>query len=250
MKKRKEIEQDIEVCRANPISYREKPVHESKADFLHLELSSPPEVNKTENEKTIRRLLSFRFDNGKYSDVAVVTKTIRRTNVGFATSFMVNWKGTFLEKRVREFVEKNSMKTVWEEILLNKKLARGFQDREERLLCLVDTDGLQKKFFTCDRRKDIELLAQENPELTYKIIDEKFGFEYDLKKLKYWTEKYPNADWEKIEILLTDKYFDARNTYREIARLLVGKSITKNYVKVDAKRLMSRVVGDRIWEQD
>ena len=104
--------------------------------------------------------------------------------------------------------------------------------------------------FNEDRRKDIELLAQENPELTYKIIDEKFGFEYDLKKLKYWTEKYPNADWEKIEILLTDKYFDARNTYREIARLLVGKSITKNYVKVDAKRLMSRVVGDRIWEQD
>ena len=114
---------------------------------------------------------------------------------------------------------------------------------------MVDTDGLQKKFFLCDRRKDLEILAQEHPELTYKIVNEKFGLNFNIKKLQYWTNKYPKADWEKIELLLTDKYFDARNTYREIARQLVQKSITDNNTKVDAKRLMSRVVGDRIWEE-
>lgn len=249
--KRKEIQKDIEVCRANPITYREKPIHESKADILHLDLSSPPEIHKTENTKEVKRLLSFVFDTGKYTDVAVVTKCMRRTNTGgITTSFMVNWKGTFLEKRVREFIEKNSMQKVWEEILLNKQLSKGFLDREERLLCLVDTDGLQKKFYMCDRRKDLEILAQEHQELTYKIIHEKFGTDFDIRKLKYWVKKYPNADWEKIELLLTDKYFDARNTYREIARQLEQKSITSNETKVDAKRLMSRVVGDRIWEQD
>lgn len=246
---KKEIKQDIEVCRANPISYSEKPVHESKADILHLELSSPPEVTKSETSKEVRRLLTFRFDNGKYTDVAVVTKSMRKTTGGITTTFMINWKGTFLEKRVRQFIEQNSMKKVWDEILLNKKLNKGFANREERLLCLVDTDGLQKKFFLCDRRKDLEILAQEHPELTYKIINEKFGLNFSIKKLQYWTNKYPKADWEKIELLLTDKYFDARNTYREIARQLVQKSITDNNTKVDAKRLMSRVVGDRIWEE-
>ena len=248
---KKEIKQDIEVQRANPISYSEKPVHQSKADLLHLELSSPPQVTKTENTKEVRRILSFIFDDGKYSDVAIVTKCVRKNNLGgFVTTFMVSWKGTFLEKRVREFVERYSMKAIWEELLQNKVMSKGFKDRDERLLAIVDTDGLQKKFYKCDRRKDLELLAQEYPELTYKIIDEKFGTEFNLKKLKYWTSKYPKADWEKIELLLTDKYFDARNTYREIARQLVQKSITSNDVKVDAKRLMSRVVGDRIWEED
>lgn len=248
--KRKDIPQDIEVCRANPISYREKPLHNIVVDILHLELSSPPEIEETENLKTVKRLLTYRYDNNKYTDVAVVTKNIRRANSGFVTSFMVNWKGTFLEKRVKDFVEQKTMKAIWEEILRNKKLSKGFKNREERLLVLVDTDGFRKQFFKCDRRKDIELLAQEHPELTYKIIDERFGLEFDLKKLKYWTKKYPNAEWEKIELLLTDKYFDARNTYRKIARLLCGKDITSNDIKVDAKRLMSRTVGDRIWEQD
>lgn len=247
--KKKEFEQDIDVCIANPISYNEKSVNTVVVDILHFELSSPPEISKDETTKSVKRLLTYRFDNGKYSDVAVVTKNIRKTSSGFVTSFMTNWRGTCIEKQVREFVESYSMQKLWEDVLRNKKLSKAFSNREERLLVLVDTDGLQAKFFKCDRRKDIEYLSQEHPELTYKIIDEKFGTEFDLKKLKYWVKKYPNADWEKIEILLTDRYFNARNTYREIARLLIGKSITSNMTKVDAKRLMSRTVGDRIWEE-
>jgi hypothetical protein len=40
---------------------------------------------------------------------------------------------------------------------------------------------------------------------------------------------------------------EPRLAYKKIAELFINKSKTTNYIKVDAKRFLTRVRGDRIW---
>jgi hypothetical protein len=93
----------------------------------------------------------------------------------------------------------------------------------------------------------LEILADKNPSFQYKIIYEKFGIDFDKKSVKEWIKRYPEADWEAIKSVATDEMAEPRLAYKKIAELFINKSKTTNYIKVDAKRFLTRVRGDRIW---
>jgi len=230
-------DEDIFIRSASPIFYEENIVKKVKVDFLNLNIST------YDNDPSA--YLDYIYDNGKVANVA----KIKVTSENGINKFLISWKGKCVEEEVRNFIEKVGIEAVFQKVIERNPLIKGLAGKE-RLLVVYKSNKLPPRtlgYLNVDRRKDLEIMADKNPSFEYKIISEKFGIDFDKKNVKEWQKRYPGADWEAIKSIATDEMAEPRLAYRKIAKLFVGKSKTSNSVKVDAKRFLTRVRGDRIW---
>lgn len=232
--------EDLKVRNATPIICNNHINNPLSIDMLHFSVSE-----KCYDVGGItKRILIYHFENGGIVDVATLTKSKQE---GHRATAMISYKDSLIQKELKEFMSNKNMLDVYDELVESRKLVK-LAEGDFRLLAIVLVDG--KKKYTCiDRRKDLENLVAKNNSISYKIVYEKFGYSFSKKTEKEYLKKYPKANIEAIKEITQDDTIDCRDAYKEIAKLLTKKKHTKNFVKVDAKRLLSRVKGDRIWDK-
>ena len=244
--KKKAIKQDIEVENAHPIKCDTDRMDSGESvvfDTLNLSLSAV--VSKTDSNSTIqiKRILEFTYQNGTTVPLATMCKN---KCSGLPTTYMISVKEGMLYQKTKDFIQSTTPKDIWKDLMSKKKMQR-LHTGDYRLLAIVK-NGLKIRYVLMDRRKDLDNYISEHSGSKYKIVSEKFGYNLSDKTKKEWTKKFQKAQWEDIESIVSDNTIPVRSAYREVAKLLVGgKKNTDNYTKVEAKRLLSRVRGDRIW---
>ena len=241
---------DLDVMQAHPIMVDSFEAHKYIIiDLLNLSLSKPLFKNKittpTGYEKTIRRRLVYTYSNGKQFDVGEVTATTKKQNKMKNTSYIISYRpSSMVVDQVKNFLKEDmqkKLKTLEEYRKLKKQ-----HDNDDRLMAIVVSGGTQK-LVTADSREDYKRLAAKDRTLSYKIVSEKFGFNFPKSLDKFIKRNFPNAKLKKIHRWIDEFWKHNSYDYKKIAKLLTGKSKTKNSVKVFAKRLLSKVCGDRIW---
>lgn len=244
--KKKVIKQDIEVENAHPIKCDTDKMDSGESVlFDNLNLSLSDVVSKTDSNSTIqiKRILEFTYENGSVVPLATICKN---KCAGLPTTYMISVKEGMLYQKTKEYIQATTPENIWKNLMSKKKVQR-LHTGDYRLLAVVK-NGLKIRYVLMDRRKDLDNYISEHSGSKYKIVSEKFGYSFSDKTKKDWTKKFPKAQWEDIESIVSDNTITVRSSYREIAKLLVGgKKNTDNLTKVEAKRLLSRVRGDRIW---
>jgi len=244
--KKKAIKQDIEVENAHPIKCdNDKMDCGESVLFDNLNLSLSDVVSKTDSNATIqvKRILEFTYQNGVVVPIATICKNKCE---GIPTTYMISVKEGMLYQKTKDFIQSTTPMDTWKN-LMSKKKVQKLHTGEYRLLAVVKS-GLKIRYMLMDRRKDLDNYISEHPGSKYKVVSERFGYKLSDKTKKEWTKKFQKAQWEDIESIVSDNTIPVRSAYREIAKLLVGgKKNTDNCTKVEAKRLLSRVKGDRIW---
>ena len=221
-----------------------------EVDLLNLSLSKPLFKNKIKNahgyEKEVKRKLIFSYDNGKQVDVGVVTIRTKKVQKMKTQSFLISYnKSTMVVDQVKKFISEDTNKNL-SELERFRKLKKAHTN-EDRLMAIVYAHG-KKQLVTADSREDFKRLASKDRTLSYKLVSEKFGYNFSKGIEKIIKNNYPNAKIKKIKATI-DEYFKHNHyEYKKIAKLLTNKTKTKNSDKVFAKRLLSKVCGDRIWQ--
>ena len=241
---------DLDVVQAHPIMVGSFEANKYLIiDLLNLSLSEPLFKNKintaTGYEKVVRRTLIYTYTNGKTVDIGEVTATTKKQNKMKNTSYMVSFKSSNMAvDQVKNFLKDDMQKKL--STLEDYRKLKKQHNNDDRLMAVVIVSG-RKQLVTADSREDYKRLAAKDRTLSYKIVSEKFGFNFPKSLDKVIKKNYPNAKVKKIRKWVDEFWKHNYYDYKKIAKLLTGKSKTKNSVKVFAKRLLSKVCGDRIW---
>ena len=250
-KKEDKPKYDISIINASPITCTDIDVTSRLyVDELNLsvgKLCIREKVNATGKFKIKVRPLVYTYDNGKTKDVGALTHTTfyGKNSSSPIVSCMISYKDSLVTNQLKEYLKDKDLVKIWNTLVDYKKI-KSFHTGEERLLAIVIAGG-KKKYVLTDRRQDLDSMVNINKSISYKIVSEKFGYNFSDKTRGIFKKRYPHSKMKSIEMIASDRMIDARTAYIEIAKLLINKSKTPNRVKVDAKRLLSRVRGDRIW---
>lgn len=241
---------DLDVVQAHPITVGDFDVNTCViVDFLNLFLSKPIFKNKIKlmngYEKTTKRKLIFTYNNGRQVDVGVVTIKVKKQQKMKDKKFMISFNPSgMVVDRVKEFISENTSKNL--ETLESYRKMRKAHTNKDRLMAIVTSHGKQQ-FITADSREDFKRLASKDRTLSYKIVSEKFGYDFSNDTEKSIKKKYPKCKIKKLHKIIEKFWQHNSYNYKKVAKVLTGKEHTKNSDKIFAKRLLSRICGDRIW---
>lgn len=244
---------DLDVIKAHPIDVAEFEVSKYLVvDLLNLSLSKPLFSNKIKTEtgydKTIRRKLVYTYDNGREVDIGIVTISTKKVGNQKMKSYMISYNASNMAVDQTKLFLKEDCSTKLSSLDEYRKL-RKIHTNEDRLMAVVIVGG-KRQLVTSDSREDFKRMASKDRTLSYKIVSEKFGFNYPKTLDKVLKDSYPKAKVKTIRKKVDEFWKHNFYDYKKIAKLLTGKSKTKNSVKVFAKRFLSKVCGDRIWQNN
>lgn len=241
---------DLEVMKAIPVNVSSFDInHYIMVDFLNLNFSKPFFKNKVKTstgyEKEVKRKLIFSCDNGKQVEVGIVTIRTKKTFKMKDVSFMISYNpSNMIVDQVKKFISEDTNKNL--SILEKYRKLRKTHNNEDRLMAVITSHG-KKQLVTADSREDFKRLASKDRTLSYKIVSEKFGFNFSKSIEKIIKTNYPSAKLKKIRKKVEEFFKHNHYDYKKMAKWLTGKSKTKNADKIFAKRLLSKICGDRIW---
>ena len=242
---------DLDVVKAYPIKPSSFELNKYiVVDFLNLSFSKPLFKNKTKTvqgyEKEVRRHLIFTANSGKQIEVGSVTIKTKKVQKMKTVSFMISYnQSNMVVDQVKKFISEDTNKNL-STIEKYRKLRKA-HNNDDRLMAVVTSHG-KKKLVTADSREDFKRLASKDRTLSYTIVSEKFGFNFSTKIEKIIKKNYPNARLKRIKVVIDDFWKHNYYDYKKIAKLLTDKSKTKNSDKIFAKRLLSKICGDRNWQ--
>lgn len=242
---------DLDVVKAIPINVSSFELnHYIVVDFLNLHFSKPLFKNKIKNatgyDKEVKRKLIFTYDNGVEVEVGTVTIRTKKKQKMKDVSFMISYnKSNMVIDQVKKFISEDTNKNL--ATIERYRKYKKAHNNEDRLMAVVIVHG-KKQLVTADSREDFKRLAAKDRTVSYKIVSEKFGFNFSKKIEKIIKSNYPTAKLKKIKKKVDEFFKHNHYDYKKIAKLLTNKSKTKNSDKVFAKRLLSRICGDRIWQ--
>lgn len=241
---------DLDVMLAHPITVESFDANKYiVVDFLNLSLSKPLFKNKivtpTGYSKTVRRKLVYTYDNGKQVDIGEVTMSAKKQAKMKDVSYMISFnKSSMAVDQVKLFLKEDMQKKL--KTLDEYRKLKKAHTNDDRLMAVATFQGKQQ-LITADSREDFKRMAAKDKTFSYKIVSEKFGFNYPKSFDKFLKKNFPDAKVKKIRKCVEEFFKHNTYDYKKIAKLLTGKSKTKNSVKVFAKRFISRVCGDRVW---
>lgn len=242
---------DLDVVKAMPIDVASFELNKYIiVDLLNLRLSKPLFKNKIKHtngyEKEVRRKLIYSYDNGVEVEVGTVTIRTKKNQNMKDVVFMISYNpSSMVVDQVKKFISEDTKKNL-STLDKYRKLQKAHTN-EDRLMAVVIAHG-KKQLVTADSREDFKRLASKDRTLSYRLVSEKFGYNFSKKIEKIIKSNYPNAKIKKIKRYTEDFFKHNHYDYKKIAKLLTNKTNTKNSDKVFAKRLLSKICGDRIWE--
>lgn len=241
---------DLDIIPAHPITVESFDTQRFIiVDYLNLYLSKPLFKNKITNSngysKTVRRKLVYTYDNGKQTDVGEVTISTKKQSKMKDVSYMISFnQSNMVIDQVKLFLKEDTQKKL--KTLDEYRKLKKAHNNDDRLMAVVTFQG-KKQLITADSREDFKRMASKDRTFSYKIVSEKFGFNYPKSLDKFLKKNFPDSKTKKIRRCVEDFYKHNCYDYKKIAKLLTGKTKTKNSVKVFAKRFLSKVCGDRVW---